>query len=112
MAVDVGGYLHLAKAAIPEPEKVRDPIVTTSSVFWLRGDREMVAYNTSKGAVTIIVRAMPLDADKHDVRVDVVDSSFTGGGRTEDMQADPALVARFEEHMPLGPLASNDRPSQ
>ena len=102
LAVNVGGYFHMAKAAMPELIKTRCSIVMTSSVSGLGGDWNMFAYNTSKGAVTNMVRAMALDAAKHGVRVNAVNPSLTDSDMTKDMQADPELMAKFKERMPLG----------
>jgi len=102
MAVNVGGYFHVAKAAMPELVKTRGSIVMTSSVSGLGGDWNMFAYNTSKGAVSNMVRAMAMDAAKHGVRVNAVNPSFTETGLTEDMVNDAELVAKFRERMPLG----------
>jgi meso-butanediol dehydrogenase/(S,S)-butanediol dehydrogenase/diacetyl reductase len=102
MAVNVGGYFHVAKAAMPELVKTRGSIVMTSSVSGLGGDWNTFAYNTSKGAVTNMVRAMAMDAAKDGVRVNAVNPSFTDTGMTQDMLADPELVAQFKERMPLG----------
>ncbi|MDR7049362.1 meso-butanediol dehydrogenase/(S,S)-butanediol dehydrogenase/diacetyl reductase [Duganella sp. 3397] len=106
MAVNVAGYFHMAKAAMPELVKVRGSIVMTSSVSGLGGDWEMFAYNTSKGAVSNMVRAMALDAAKHGVRVNAVNPSFTDTGMTRDMLQDAELVAKFKERMPLGAPAA------
>jgi len=102
MAVNVAGYFHMAKAAMPELVKTRGAIVMTSSVSGLGGDWKMFAYNTSKGAVSNMVRAMALDAAKDGVRVNAVNPSFTKTGMTEDMLKDAELVAKFRERMPLG----------
>ena len=102
MAVNVSGYYHMAKAAMPELVKVRGSIVMTSSVSGLGGDWNMFAYNTSKGAVSNMVRAMAMDAAKEGVRVNAVNPSFTKTGMTEDMVSDAELVAKFKERMPLG----------
>lgn len=102
MAVNVTGYFHMAKAAMPELVKTRGSIVMTSSVSGLGGDWNTFAYNTSKGAVTNMVRAMALDAGKDGVRVNAVNPSFTKTGMTEDMLKDAELVEKFRERMPLG----------
>lgn len=102
MAVNVAGYFHMAKAAMPELVKTKGSIVMTSSVSGLGGDWNMFAYNTSKGAVSNMVRAMAMDAGKDGVRVNAVNPSFTKTGMTEDMVSDPELVAKFRERMPLG----------
>jgi len=102
MAVNVAGYFHMAKAAMPELVKTKGAIVMTSSVSGLGGDWNMFAYNTSKGAVSNMVRAMAMDAGKDGVRVNAVNPSFTKTGMTEDMVNNPELVAKFRERMPLG----------
>lgn len=102
MAVNVSGYFHMAKAAMPELVKTRGSIVMTSSVSGLGGDWNTFAYNTSKGAVSNMVRAMALDAGKDGVRINAVNPSFTKTGMTEDMLKDAELVAKFKERMPLG----------
>lgn len=102
MAVNVAGYFHMAKAAMPELVKTRGAIVMTSSVSGLGGDWRLFAYNTSKGAITNMVRAMAMDAAKDGVRVNAVNPSFTKSRMTEDMLGDPDLIARFNERMPLG----------
>jgi len=102
MAVNVGGYFHMAKAAMPELVKTRGSIVMTSSVSGLGGDWNLFAYNTSKGAVSNMVRAMAMDAGKDGVRVNAVNPSFTDTGMTQDMMSDPELIAKFRERMPLG----------
>ncbi|WP_313703888.1 glucose 1-dehydrogenase [Massilia sp.] len=102
MAVNVAGYFHMAKAAMPELVKTRGSIVMTSSVSGLGGDWNLFAYNTSKGAVSNMVRAMAMDAGKDGVRVNAVNPSFTDTGMTQDMMSDPELIAKFRERMPLG----------
>jgi meso-butanediol dehydrogenase/(S,S)-butanediol dehydrogenase/diacetyl reductase len=102
LAVNVAGYFHMAKAAMPELVKAKGSIVMTSSVSGLGGDWNTFAYNTSKGAVSNMVRAMALDAGKDGVRINAVNPSFTKTGMTEDMLKDPELVAKFKERMPLG----------
>lgn len=102
MAVNVAGYYHMAKAAMPELVKTRGSIVMTSSVSGLGGDWNLFAYNTSKGAVSNMVRAMAMDAGKDGVRVNAVNPSFTVTRMTEDMVSDKELVAKFQERMPLG----------
>jgi meso-butanediol dehydrogenase/(S,S)-butanediol dehydrogenase/diacetyl reductase len=108
LAVNVGGYFHFAKAAMPELVKTKGSIVMTSSVSGLGGDWDMFAYNTSKGAVTNMVRAMAMDAGKQGVRVNAVNPSLTDSNMTKDMQEDETLMAKFMERMPLGRIARPD----
>jgi len=100
LSVNVGGYFHMAKAAMPELRKTRGSIVMTSSVSGIGGDWGMLAYNTSKGAVTNMVRAMAMDAGEHGVRVNAVNPTFTNTGMTEDSQ-DKETLAKFMERIPM-----------
>ncbi|WP_242095514.1 MULTISPECIES: SDR family oxidoreductase [unclassified Sphingomonas] len=100
MAVNVNGYFHMAKAALPELKKTRGAIVQTSSVSGLGGDWGMAAYNASKGAVTNLTRAMAMDHGKDGVRVNAVNPTFTDTGMTSDMK-DEATVAKFLERIPM-----------
>lgn len=93
MAVNVGGYFHMAKAAMPHLKATRGSIVMTSSVSGLGGDWGMFAYNTAKGAVTNMVRAMALDHGRDGVRVNAVCPTFTNTGMTRDMQDEKTIQA-------------------
>jgi meso-butanediol dehydrogenase/(S,S)-butanediol dehydrogenase/diacetyl reductase len=100
MSVNVGGYFHMAKAALPHLKKTRGSIVMTSSVSGIGGDWGMAAYNTSKGAVTNMVRAMALDHGADGVRVNAVCPTFTDTGMTKDMQ-DQKTIDKFLTRIPM-----------
>ncbi len=104
MDVNVGGYFLLAKAAMPELKKSRGSIVMTSSVSGIGGDWNQFAYNTSKGAVSNMVRAMALDHGKDGVRVNAVNPSITDTRMTEGFKSD-AVLAGFKNRIPLGRIA-------
>lgn len=99
--VNVGGYFHMAKAAMPQLKKAHGSIVMVSSVSGLGGDWRMVAYNSSKGAIDNMVRALALDHGKDGVRVNAVNPSFTDTEITKPMQ-NPATLAKFMERIPMG----------
>ena len=107
MDVNVGGYFLMAKAAMPALKKTRGCIVMTSSVSGLGGDWGMLAYDTSKGAVSNMVRAMAMDHGKDGVRVNAVNPSMTDTRMTEGFQND-AVLARFKDRIPLGRIAEPD----
>jgi meso-butanediol dehydrogenase/(S,S)-butanediol dehydrogenase/diacetyl reductase len=107
MAVNVTGYFNMAKAAIPELKKTRGCIVQTSSVSGLGGDWGMVAYNTSKGAVTNMTRAMALDHGKDGIRVNAVNPTVTETGMSKGL-LDRATVAKTLERIPMKRLGQAD----
>jgi meso-butanediol dehydrogenase / (S,S)-butanediol dehydrogenase / diacetyl reductase len=108
MAVNVNGYFHMAKAALPELKKTRGSIVQTSSVSGLGGDWGTVAYNTSKGAVTNLTRAMALDHAKDGIRVNAVNPTITQTGMSKGIPSDPGTIAKILERIPMGRLGQAD----
>ena len=102
LAVNVTGAFNMARAAMPELIKTRGNIVQTSSVSGLGGDWGMMAYNTSKGALTNMTRAMALDGGKHGVRVNEVCPSLTDTGMTAGMIDNDPLIAKFLQRVPMG----------
>ena len=107
MAVNVGGYFHMAKAAMPELKKTRGSIVMTSSASGRGGDWGMFAYNASKGAVDNMVRAMALDSGRHGVRVNAVSPSLTDTEMSKGFQND-AVLAAFKARIPMGRIGAPD----
>lgn len=102
MQTNVRGTYLVTRAAWNALKASRGNVVMTSSVSGIGGDWGMFAYNTSKGAVSNMVRALALDGAKHGVRVNAVNPALTTSELTADMVKDEALVARFRERMPLG----------
>jgi meso-butanediol dehydrogenase/(S,S)-butanediol dehydrogenase/diacetyl reductase len=102
---DLGGVFHGCRAALPELLKTGGCIVNTASVSGLGADWSMSAYNTAKGGVVNLTRAIALDFGSKGVRANAVCPSFTHTAMTEDMVSDKALVARFMERMPVGRVA-------
>ena len=102
MAVNVKGYFNMAKAVLHELKKTKGNIVQTSSVSGLGGDWSTVAYNTSKGAVTNMTRAMALDHGKDGIRVNAVNPTVTQTGMTKGIHQDEGTMARILERIPMG----------
>lgn len=102
LATNVSGVFHGARAALPHLIRSRGCIVNTSSVSGLGGDWDMSFYNTSKGAVSNLTRALALDHGKDGVRVNAVAPSLTFTGMTQDIKGNPELLAKFAERIPLG----------
>jgi meso-butanediol dehydrogenase/(S,S)-butanediol dehydrogenase/diacetyl reductase len=108
IAVNVTGYFNMAKAAIPELKKTRGCIVQTSSVSGLGGDWGVVAYNTSKGAVTNMTRAMALDHAEDGVRVNEVNPTVTRTAMSAGISQDEATIARILDRIPMKRLGQAD----
>lgn len=73
MAVNVKGPFLMSKAVIPIMLRQRKGvIVNNASCSGLVGDRNAVAYNTSKGAVVLMTKCLALDYAKRNIRVNCV----------------------------------------
>lgn len=102
--VDVSSVLFASAAALPHLKRTRGCIVNTASMAGLGGDRRQVAYNTMKGALCNLTRAMAIDHARDGVRVNAVCPSFTRTGMTVEDEKNGALVRAFLDRMPMGRL--------
>lgn len=102
MATNINGVFFCTKAAIPHLIESGGCIVNTSSVSGLGGDENMVAYNTTKGAISNFTRCMAIDYGPQGVRVNAVCPSFTITDLTADMAKDKKTLNAFKKRMPLG----------
>lgn len=109
MATDLDGVFFMSRAALPHLKKAGGSIVNTASVSGTGGDWSMAAYNTAKGGVVNLTRAMAMDHGKEGVRVNAVCPSLTRTEMTEDMMGDEKLVEKFNERFALeGPGQPED----
>lgn len=102
MGTDLNGYFYMIRFAIPHLRKSKGSIVNVSSVSGLGGDWNHSFYNAAKGAITNFTRALALDEAKHGVRVNAVNPSLVYTAMTEQMKAQPELIKKFEERIPMG----------
>ncbi len=73
MAVNVKGVFLMSKEVVPIMLKQgKGAIVNNASCSGLVGDRNAVAYNTSKGAVVLMTKCMALDYAQRNIRVNCV----------------------------------------
>ncbi len=73
MAVNVKGVFLMSKEVVPIMLKQRKGvIVNNASCSGLVGDRNSVAYNTSKGAVVLMTKCLALDYCKKNIRANCV----------------------------------------
>ena len=105
---NVDGFFHLAQATLPELAKTGGSFVATSSVSGLRGDWGSAAYNATKGAVSLFVRALALDWGARGVRVNAVAPSITNTEPVAGVTGNDALRRQFEHRVPLGRIAETD----
>lgn len=73
MAVNVKGVFLMSKEVVPIMLKQRKgAIVNNASCSGLVGDRNAIAYNTSKGAVVLMTKCLALDYAEKNIRVNCV----------------------------------------
>ncbi|WP_084398529.1 SDR family NAD(P)-dependent oxidoreductase [Henriciella aquimarina] len=101
MAVNVTGIYNTTTEALPHLRASKGSIVNTSSVSGLGGDWKMFGYNTAKGAVSNMTRAMALDLGADGVRVNAVAPSVTLTGMAEGIHSDPEKLAMVKNRIPM-----------
>jgi len=73
MAVNVKGVFLMSKAVIPIMlRQGKGTVVNNASCSGLVGDRNAIAYNTSKGAVVLMTKCLALDYALKNIRVNCV----------------------------------------
>lgn len=115
MAVNVKGVFLMSKEVIPIMLKQRrGVIVNNASCSGLVGDRNAIAYNTSKGAVVLMTKCLALDYCTKNIRVNCVcpgeieTPMFRQEARARKMPIDEYRKVLCEYH-PIGRLG---RPSE
>jgi len=105
--VNVRGLWRMSRAALPHLRRAGGgSIVNISSVLGLVGARNRAAYAASKGAVTLLTRAMALDHAAEQIRVNcicpgIVDTELVAGFVRNAPDPEAARRARQALH-PLG----------
>jgi len=105
--INLKGTFLVSKYAIPHMKKQRSGvIINNSSDAGLIGNRSCPAYCASKGAVTIMTKAMALDYAKHGIRVNCVNPGTIDTPmlvREAETSADTAeYLRRMDAQSPIG----------
>jgi NAD(P)-dependent dehydrogenase (short-subunit alcohol dehydrogenase family) len=105
MTVNVrGAYLLAIEAAKAMADG--GAIVCTASVSSWLGEELQVAYNTSKGAVLMIVRTLGLELAPYGIRVNGVAPGYIRTRISQERIRDPAYWSKSRSRIPL------DRPGE
>ncbi|WP_300378137.1 SDR family NAD(P)-dependent oxidoreductase [Henriciella sp.] len=102
MSVNVTGVYNMVTEALPHLEASQGSVVNVSSVSGIGGDWLMFGYNTAKGAVSNMTRAMALDLGQARVRTNAVAPSLTVTDMSTGVVENESLLAKFRERIPMG----------
>lgn len=110
-AVNVKGVFLGAKYAVPEMKKNRGGvIINTASIGGVRVRPAFAAYNSSKGAVIVLTRALALELAQYNIRVNCINPvSADTPMLPQFMAASPDVqsgINQLKSTIPLGRLAT------
>ena len=111
LETNIFGYFYMARAVLPHLTK-GDAIVNTGSIVGLVGEKHLIDYCTSKGAIHAFTKALALNLGPKDIRVNCVcpgpvwTPNIPGTMNLEDVQTFGAEVALGRPGQPdeLAPL--------
>lgn len=108
MAVNVTGAFLCSRVMARQVKPDRGAaIVNIASIMGMSGGGlyPNVSYQTSKGAVVNMTRALALEWSKQGIRVNAVAPTYVRTDFIKAIVSNPPLLARIEEMTPLGRLA-------
>ena len=102
LSINVTGPFLMTKEVMPHLEKTKGSVVNVSSVSGLGGDWNAFAYDTTKGALTLMTKALALDAAKKGVRINAVAPSLTDTDMGEGAKEDKDTFKAFKNRIAMG----------
>jgi NAD(P)-dependent dehydrogenase (short-subunit alcohol dehydrogenase family) len=76
-------------------------IINMSSVNGIMGEEELAAYNTTKGAVTLLTKSAAIDLAKHEITVNCLAPGYIRTPLTEESIADEDWINEYLKRVPF-----------
>lgn len=104
MALNVRGYLFAAQAFVKllEPEQTGASVICVGSTNSLAAEKGSIVYDTSKGAVLMMIRSLAVTLAERGVRVNGIGPGIITTPLTANGLAAPGIVKTLERQIPLG----------
>lgn len=106
-SIHVHPVYHLFRAAHPYLARKGGSVLLVSSVAGLRGCPGTVAYQTAKGALVPLARALAFDHAREDIRVNVIAPGIIRT-RFHEKMTDAAKAHNLQNRIPLGREGTTD----
>jgi NAD(P)-dependent dehydrogenase (short-subunit alcohol dehydrogenase family) len=102
---NIGGYFHLTKAAVPHM-KAGSAIIATSSETGLMGQKELLDYSATKGAINAFTKALAQNLISRGIRVNAVAPGPVWTPlNPADRGTSPEQIEKFGSKAPIGRAA-------
>ena len=98
---NIYGYFYMAKAALPHLKRGA-AIINTGSITGLEGNKELLDYSSTKGAIHAFTKSLAQNLVEKGIRVNCVAPGPVWTPLNPSDNKTPAEVARFGEHTPMG----------
>jgi NAD(P)-dependent dehydrogenase (short-subunit alcohol dehydrogenase family) len=98
---NIYGYFYMAKAAIPHM-KTGSAIVNCGSITGLEGNKQLLDYSSTKGAIHAFTKSLAQNLVKRGIRVNCVAPGPVWTPLNPSDNKSPEEVAHFGEGAPLG----------
>lgn len=106
--VNVNGPFNMTQAFLPALKSQRGTIVNVASIQSFVAAPTSASYATSKGAVVQFTRTLAAELGPFGIRVNAIAPGIIETAMSADLRADPAKLASFLRHVPLGRAANPD----
>ncbi len=106
--VNVNGPFNMTQAFLPALKSQRGTIVNVASIQSFVAAPTSASYATSKGAVVQFTRTLAAELGPFGIRVNAIAPGIIETDMSADLRADPAKLASFLRHVPLGRAANPD----